>query len=77
MAVGIIYGVPLANILDMHWQETFLALGYIGLILIIFQGMRTFPSRRYGIIERDVADVEIGVRWSRSTTGSTSEEFTA
>ncbi|KAJ9218081.1 hypothetical protein DTO166G4_472 [Paecilomyces variotii] len=38
MAVGIIYGVPLANILDMHWQETFLALGYIGLILIIFQG---------------------------------------
>ncbi|KAF7594645.1 Hsp70 ATPase ssc1 [Aspergillus hancockii] len=38
IAVGIIYGVPLANILEKHWQETFLALGYVGLILIIFEG---------------------------------------
>ena len=37
-AVGIIYGVPLSNILEHNWQETFLALGYIGLILIIFEG---------------------------------------
>lgn len=36
--VGIIYGVPLANILQPAWQETFLYLGYIGLILIIFEG---------------------------------------
>lgn len=36
--VGIIYGVPLANILEHNWQETFLSLGYIGLILIIFEG---------------------------------------
>ncbi|KAK3306349.1 Sodium/hydrogen exchanger family-domain-containing protein [Chaetomium strumarium] len=36
--VGLIYGVPLANILAQDWQETFLALGYIGLILIIFEG---------------------------------------
>lgn len=36
--VGIIYGVPLANILKHGWQETFLFLGYIGLILIIFEG---------------------------------------
>ena len=36
--VGIIYGVPLANILEHEWQETFLVLGYIGLILIIFEG---------------------------------------
>ncbi|KAK1758976.1 sodium-hydrogen antiporter [Echria macrotheca] len=36
--VGIIYGVPLANIMALEWQETFLALGYIGLILIIFEG---------------------------------------
>lgn len=39
IAVGIIYGEPLANILKGPWQETFLAVGYIGLILIIFEGM--------------------------------------
>lgn len=38
IAVGIIYGPPLANILLHSWEETFLALGYIGLILIIFEG---------------------------------------
>ena len=38
IAVGIIYGVPLADILKVTWQETFLAIGYIGLILIIFEG---------------------------------------
>jgi Kef-type K+ transport system membrane component KefB len=36
--VGIIYGMPLADILLEVWQETFLAIGYIGLILIIFEG---------------------------------------
>jgi NhaP-type Na+/H+ or K+/H+ antiporter len=36
--VGLIYGVPIGNILALDWQETFLALGYIGLILIIFEG---------------------------------------
>ncbi|KAI4956049.1 hypothetical protein J4E91_000259 [Alternaria rosae] len=38
IAVGIIYGEPLANILEHDWAETFLYLGYIGLILIIFEG---------------------------------------
>ncbi|KAJ5409972.1 uncharacterized protein N7487_004331 [Penicillium crustosum] len=38
IVVGIIYGVPLANILQHHWQETFVSLGYVGLILIIFEG---------------------------------------
>ncbi|GIZ48947.1 hypothetical protein CKM354_001199000 [Cercospora kikuchii] len=38
IAVGIIYGQPLANILQHIWQETFIYLGYIGLILIIFEG---------------------------------------
>ena len=38
IAVGIIYGAPLANILEHNWQETFLAIGYVGLILIIFEG---------------------------------------
>ncbi|OJJ53459.1 hypothetical protein ASPSYDRAFT_162665 [Aspergillus sydowii CBS 593.65] len=38
IAVGIIYGKPLADILKLEWQETFIALGYVGLILIIFEG---------------------------------------
>lgn len=41
IAVGIIYGKPLANILEIPWQETFLAVGYVGLILIIFEGMHS------------------------------------
>lgn len=36
--VGVLYGTPVGNILDTEWQETFMALGYIGLILIIFEG---------------------------------------
>lgn len=36
--LGILYGAPVGNILESEWQETFLALGYIGLILIIFEG---------------------------------------
>ncbi|KAL2257895.1 hypothetical protein VTK26DRAFT_9002 [Humicola hyalothermophila] len=38
IVVGLVYGAPLGNILVPAWQETFLALGYIGLILIIFEG---------------------------------------
>ncbi|KAL4802509.1 Cation/H+ exchanger [Aspergillus unguis] len=38
IAVGIIYGAPLADILEREWQRTFITLGYVGLILIIFEG---------------------------------------
>ncbi|KAB5582883.1 Cation/H+ exchanger [Coniochaeta sp. 2T2.1] len=38
IVVGLIYGVPIGNILALEWQETFLALGYMGLLLIIFEG---------------------------------------
>ncbi|KAL3476293.1 Cation/H+ exchanger [Aspergillus californicus] len=38
IVVGIIYGTPVADILKTDWQETFLSLGYVGLILIIFEG---------------------------------------
>lgn len=41
IVVGLIYGVPITNILSLPWQETFLALGYLGLILIIFEGMHS------------------------------------
>ncbi|KAJ5158080.1 Cation/H+ exchanger [Penicillium coprophilum] len=49
IAVGIIYGVPLADILEHDWQKTFSVLGYIGLILIIFEGVKTFLSWLLGI----------------------------
>jgi hypothetical protein len=42
--VGLIYGVPIANILPISWQETFLVLGYLGLIFIIFIGKLTVSN---------------------------------
>lgn len=36
--VGIIYGLPLSSILQVDWQETFLVLGYLGLVLIVLEG---------------------------------------
>ncbi|QMW36980.1 hypothetical protein G4B11_000216 [Aspergillus flavus] len=45
IAVGIIYGKPLADILTAEWQKTFLSLGYVGLILIIFEGTITSSLR--------------------------------
>lgn len=38
IVVGLIYGLPVGNIMPLDWQETFVSLGYIGLILIIFEG---------------------------------------
>ncbi|KAL4800379.1 Cation/H+ exchanger [Aspergillus venezuelensis] len=38
IVVGIIYGKPLADILHADWQSTFMYVGYVGLILIIFEG---------------------------------------
>ncbi|POS79166.1 sodium-hydrogen antiporter [Diaporthe helianthi] len=36
--IGILFGAPVGDILGTDWQESFMALGYIGLILIIFEG---------------------------------------
>jgi hypothetical protein len=36
--LGIIYGSPLAEWLDVAWQETFVVVGYVGLLLIVFEG---------------------------------------
>ncbi|CRK30179.1 hypothetical protein BN1708_015774 [Verticillium longisporum] len=38
MIVGLLYGIPIGNVMPIEWQETFVSLGYIGLILIIFEG---------------------------------------
>ncbi|CAJ2511789.1 Uu.00g074140.m01.CDS01 [Anthostomella pinea] len=63
IAVGIIYGQPLANILQHDWQETFLYLGYIGLILIIFEG---------GLTARlDLLRANIGLSTAGAATGVT------
>lgn len=43
MLVGLVYGAPVGNIMPVEWQETFVSLGFIGLILIIFEG----ESRRW------------------------------
>lgn len=38
---NITQGAPLAGILHPEWEETFLVLGYVGLILIVFEGGMT------------------------------------
>ncbi|WVF71844.1 hypothetical protein IAT40_006653 [Kwoniella sp. CBS 6097] len=36
--IGIIFGTPLAGWLEESWQEAFIAVGYVGLLLIVFEG---------------------------------------
>ncbi|KAI0366246.1 Sodium/hydrogen exchanger [Pilatotrama ljubarskyi] len=38
IALGIVYGSPLASLLPTAWEESFIALGYLGLILVVFEG---------------------------------------
>nr|VWP00575.1 Tea4 [Ganoderma boninense] len=38
IALGTVYGSPLANILPVDWQTTFTTVGYLGLILVVFEG---------------------------------------
>ncbi|TBU61207.1 hypothetical protein BD310DRAFT_213478 [Dichomitus squalens] len=35
---SIIYGFPVANLLPIEWEATFTALGYLGLVLVVFEG---------------------------------------
>ncbi|BGO99026.1 hypothetical protein RTG_00546 [Rhodotorula toruloides ATCC 204091] len=46
IAVGVIFG-PVAKILDTEWEETFVAVGYIGLVLIVFEGGLTLQPRSF------------------------------
>ncbi|KAL7410139.1 hypothetical protein BDY24DRAFT_187844 [Mrakia frigida] len=45
IAIGIIFGTPLTGTLDSVWEQTFLSLGYIGLLLIVFEGGLTTPLK--------------------------------
>ena len=38
LCLGIVYGTPLAGILPQAWEACFTALGYLGLIGIVFEG---------------------------------------
>ncbi|GAA6051932.1 hypothetical protein JCM3770_006583 [Rhodotorula araucariae] len=46
IAVGVVYG-PVGKLLHAEWQETFLILGYIGLVLIVFEGGLTLQPRTF------------------------------
>lgn len=46
IAIGVVYG-PVAKILETEWQDTFLAIGYIGLVLIVFEGGLTLDLRSF------------------------------
>lgn len=36
--LGVIYGTPLAGWIDPVWEEAFVALGYVGLLIVVFEG---------------------------------------
>lgn len=39
IGVGVVFG-PVAGIMDMDWETTFVAVGYIGLVIIVFGACR-------------------------------------
>lgn len=36
--IGVIYGTPLAGWLQDDWQAALIVLGYVGLLLLVFEG---------------------------------------
>ncbi|KAI0797119.1 hypothetical protein C8Q75DRAFT_743522 [Abortiporus biennis] len=62
IALGMIYGTPLASILPPGWEATFTAMGYLGLIGIIFEGgLYSNPSHILSGISLSVTCAVIGV----------------
>lgn len=43
ITLGIIFGSPLAGLLHIDWEATFTVLGYIGLVLVVFEGTSSQP----------------------------------
>jgi hypothetical protein len=39
LVLGIVYGTPLLGILSLEWEQTMSNLGYIGLVIILFEGI--------------------------------------
>ncbi len=42
--IGVIYGSPLAEWLEVEWQQTLVVVGYVGLLLIVFEGELCYPT---------------------------------
>ncbi|BGP53915.1 hypothetical protein JCM8202v2_001487 [Rhodotorula sphaerocarpa] len=58
IAIGVIFG-PVAKLLPNNWETTFLVVGYIGLVLIIFEGgLTTEPSTTFFVLR--AAGPELG-----------------
>jgi hypothetical protein len=43
--LGVIYGTPLAGWLSEVWEEAFVAVGYVGLLIVVFEGQSVFCTR--------------------------------
>ena len=46
IVAGIIYGPSLSSIIPSTWTEALTALGYVGLVLIVFEGTDCLPFPR-------------------------------
>lgn len=46
IAIGMIFGSPLAQWLDVDWQSTMVIVGYIGLLAIVLEGVSSTAQRK-------------------------------
>ncbi|GAA5855007.1 hypothetical protein JCM8547_002342 [Rhodosporidiobolus lusitaniae] len=61
IAVGVVFG-PCAKILDVEWERTFVAVGYIGLVLIVFEGGLTLkPSSFLSVLPLALVVAMVGI----------------
>jgi hypothetical protein len=49
--IGVIYGTPLARWLDESWEEAFVAIGYVGLLVVVFEGESGCSVTKAGVIQ--------------------------
>jgi hypothetical protein len=66
-----VYGRPLADILDQDWEATFTAVGYLGLIVLVLEGEHyfhqihtTFPCPARRLISDHVEQADSQLTWS-------------
>lgn len=45
IAIGMVFGSPLAEWLDIDWQSTMVIVGYIGLLAIVLEGASSLPGQ--------------------------------
>jgi len=38
LLIGIVYGAPITGLIEPAWESAFRSIGYLGLILIVFEG---------------------------------------